>query len=181
MLDFSKNYFELFGLPVAFEVDGAELASCYRDLQRVVHPDRYASVTEQEKRLSMQSSTHLNDALDTLQRPLSRAKYMLELQGVDLAVGAGSISDGDFLMEQMELREELADVKGQVDPYAALANLMKRIDADTQGLLKDIGEQLELSSPESLEQAKETVNKLQFLSRISAQVEELEADLDEAL
>ena len=181
MLDFSKNYFELFGLPVRFEVDGAELASRYRDLQRAVHPDRYASATEQEKRLSMQGATRLNDALDTLKKPLSRAKYLLELKGVDLAAGAGSISDGVFLMEQMELREELADAKGQADPYAALAGLIKRIDADVQGLLAEIAGQFEASSSDSLEQAKETVNKLQFLYKLSAQVEELEAELDEAL
>ena len=69
MLDFSKNYFELFGLPVGFEVDGTKLASRYRDLQRAVHPDRYTNATEQEKRLSMQVATRLNDALDTLKKP----------------------------------------------------------------------------------------------------------------
>lgn len=181
MLDFSKNYFELFGLPVGFEVDGAELASHYRDLQRAVHPDRYANATEQEKRLSMQGSTYLNDALDTLKKPLSRAQYLLELKGVDLGAGEGSITDGAFLMEQMELREELAETKGQADPYAAVMDLMKRIDAYIHSLLKEVGERFEAGTPEALEQAREIVKKLQFLYRLSAQAEELEAELDEVL
>ena len=43
MLDFSKNYFELFGLPLDYSVDTSALADSYRNLQRVVHPDRFAS------------------------------------------------------------------------------------------------------------------------------------------
>ncbi|HXK57292.1 MAG TPA: hypothetical protein PLZ16_11665 [Gammaproteobacteria bacterium] len=54
MLDFSKNYFELFGLPVGYIIDKVQLAERYRELQRVVHPDRFANASEQEKRLSMQ-------------------------------------------------------------------------------------------------------------------------------
>jgi len=181
MLDFSKNYFELFGLPVGFEVDSNRLADRYRELQRAVHPDRYANATEQEKRLSMQGSTRLNDALNTLKKPLLRAQYLLELKGVDLNAKGSSITDGGFLMEQMELREELAGVKEQADPYDAIANLMNRIRSHTQGLLREISEQFELGTSQALEQAQETVSKLQFLNKLSAQVEELEEELDEAL
>ena len=181
MLDFSKNYFELFGLPVVFEVDGTELASRYRDLQRAVHPDRYANATEQEKRLSMQGASLINDALETLKKPLSRARYLLELKGIHLEPSGGNISDAGFLMEQMELREELAEARHQDDPYAAVADLLKHIDSHIQALLKEIGEQFEAGTAESLDQAKEIMNKLQFLYRLSAQVEELEAELDEEL
>ncbi|MFC1602743.1 Fe-S protein assembly co-chaperone HscB [Pseudomonadota bacterium] len=181
MLDFSKNYFELFGLPVGFEVDSNRLSDCYRELQRAIHPDRYANATEQEKRLSMQGSTRLNDALNTLKKPLLRAQYLLELKGVDLGAKGSSITDSSFLMEQMELREELAGIKGQPDPYDAVACLMNRIKSNIQGLLSEISEQFAADTPQALEQVQETVNKLQFLYKLSAQVEELEEELDEAL
>ncbi len=181
MLDFSKSYFELFGLPVGFEVDGNRLADRYRDLQRAVHPDRYANATEQEKRLSMQAATRLNDALNTLKKPLLRAQYLLELKGVDPSANAASITDGDFLMEQMELREELAGIKAQADPYDAVASLMNRIKIYIQDLLREISEQFGTDTPQALEQAQETVSKLQFLYKLSTQVEELEEELDEAL
>lgn len=180
MLDFSKNYFELFTLPVAFEVDGKKLANHYRELQRAVHPDRYANATEQEKRLSMQAATHLNDALNMLKKPLLRAQYLLELKGVDMRV-ASSITDGSFLMEQMELREELAGIKEQSDPYDAVAGLMNRIRSHIQTLLREISEQFEAGTPQALEQAKQSVSKLQFLYKLSTQVEELEEELDETL
>ena len=107
MLDFSKNYFELFGLPVDYTVDRGDLSERYRELQRVVHPDRFASASEQERRLSMQGSTLINEAFQTLKDPMLRARYLLSLHGVDMET-KDSTQDMEFLMEQMELREELA-------------------------------------------------------------------------
>ena len=56
MFDFSKNYFDLFGLPVAFLLDANALAERYREVQKVVHPDRYASASEGEQRLAFVAS-----------------------------------------------------------------------------------------------------------------------------
>ncbi len=72
MLDFSKNYFELFGLPVGFIVDTDALAENYRELQRVIHPDRYANASEQERRLSVQGASRINEAFETLKDPIGR-------------------------------------------------------------------------------------------------------------
>ena len=107
MLDFSKNYFELFGLPVAYIVDTEQLAERYRDLQRVLHPDRYANATEQERRLSMQGATLVNAAFQTLKDPLQRAHYLLTLKGIEMDAQRETTRDSAFLMEQLELREEL--------------------------------------------------------------------------
>ena len=57
MFDFSKNYFDLFGMPVGFVLDAAELSVRYRELQKVVHPDRYAASDGQSQRLSLQRAT----------------------------------------------------------------------------------------------------------------------------
>ena len=181
MLDFSKNYFELFGLPVDFIIDGAELANRYRELQRVVHPDRFASGTEQEKRLSMQGASRINDALETLKHPLSRARYMLELEGVDVAAASGNTADTTFLMEQIELREELEAVRGKADPYGAIAELMNHIQGLIQQQLDGIAAHLKAATSESLEQALDTLQKLQFLYKLRSQAEELEAELDDEL
>ena len=127
MLDLTQNYFELFGLPVSFDVDTAGLTEHYRELQRVVHPDRYASGTEQERRLSMQGATFLNEALDTLRDPLKRAHYLLRLKGVDPDQSQNQPMDPAFLMEQMELREELSELRGQSDPLAATGVFIARV------------------------------------------------------
>jgi molecular chaperone HscB len=181
MPDFSKNYFELFGLSVDFAIDSTELASRYRELQRAVHPDRFASGTEQEKRLSMQGASRINDAFETLKHPLSRARYMLELQGVDVAGASGNTSDTLFLMEQIELREEMEAARGQADPYGAIAKLMDHIQGLIQQQLDEIAAHLEAATAESLEQALDIHQKLQFLYKLRTQTEELEAELDDEL
>ena len=74
MLDLSKNFFELFALPVSYEIDNNALRERYRELQRSVHPDRYANASAQEQRLAMQGSTFINEAFETLKDPLWRAQ-----------------------------------------------------------------------------------------------------------
>ena len=52
--DLGKSYFELFDLPATFDLDVADLAARYRGLQRRFHPDRFASASEPQRRLSLQ-------------------------------------------------------------------------------------------------------------------------------
>ena len=127
-----QNYFELFGLEPGFEVDLSAIAESYRELQRAVHPDRFASASDQERLLSVQQAAHVNEAYQTLKSPLLRARYLLELQGIALN-DTDTTMDPMFLMEQMELRESLAGVAGQSDPFAALMTLRDTIEAKPYG------------------------------------------------
>ncbi len=181
MLDFSKNYYELFGLPVSYSVDASELAESYRNLQRVVHPDRFASASEQERRLSMQGATLINEAFQTLKDPMLRAKYLLSLHGKEMGDGRESTQDMEFLMEQMELREQLAEVKEQADPLDVVANIIGGIDNRILVLIEKLTQQFASAEPEHLEQARETVLKMQFLQKLHQDAESLEAELEDAL
>ena len=87
--DFSRNHFELLGLPVAYAVDAAALDRAYRDLQGQVHPDRFASASEAERRVAMQWATRANEAYRTLRNPIDRARYLLGLKGFLVAIIAG--------------------------------------------------------------------------------------------
>ena len=53
-IDFTKNHFELFGLPLQFEIDPDLLARTFRALQSEVHPDRFAAAADTEQRIAMQ-------------------------------------------------------------------------------------------------------------------------------
>ena len=81
--DFSRDHFELLGVPVKYAVDPARLERGYRDLQSQVHPDRFASATEAERRVAMQWATRANEAFRTLKDPVERARYLLQLKGYD--------------------------------------------------------------------------------------------------
>lgn len=105
--DFSQNYFELFGLPVVFQLDQNDLVERYRKLQRAAHPDRFANSSERERRLSIQKAAFVNQAFQQLKSPLQRARYMLELRGVQFDDARETNVEPAFLMEQMEYREAL--------------------------------------------------------------------------
>jgi len=89
-MDSGRNHFELFGLPVAFEVDMTRLAETYRELQRALHPDRFANASDRERRLSVQQAARVNEAYQILRSPLRRARYLLELRGVEFDEPPGS-------------------------------------------------------------------------------------------
>ena len=180
MFDFSKNYFELFGMPVGFLLDGAELSARYRELQKVVHPDRYAASGEQSRRLSLQSATMVNEAYQTLKDPLKRAQYLLTLKGMEIDAPQKTLNDPAFLMQQMELREALAGLRDMADPQAELDALLREIGNMSKTLVAQLAVQFEESSPEQLQAAAQTVQKMQFLNKLQAEAEAVEADLAEA-
>lgn len=181
MLDFSKNYFELLGLPVDYAADQEKLAGRYRELQRELHPDRFAGGSDQQRRLSMQASSHLNEAYSTLRDPLKRARYLLELKGADLGANRQTAHDPEFLMEQMELREELAAARNTPDPYQTISALVAGLDRRLEIMAEDMAGYLDQAAPEKLEAARELLLKMQFLRKLRQDAEQLEAELDEAL
>ena len=181
MFDFSKNYFELFGLPVGFRLYTAQLAARYRELQKVVHPDRFAAADAGSQRLSLQGATLVNEAFATLKDPLKRAQYLLALRGVEQDPQKSTLNDPAFLMQQMELREALAAVSSAQDPRARLDALLDEIGGMIKHQLARLAVQLEDGGADQLAAAAETIQKMQFLNKLHAQAEAIEADLEEAI
>lgn len=101
-----QNYFELFGLSLAYFIDNDKLTQAYLALQRRFHPDRYASSSAQEQRIALQYATTINEAYQCLKSPLLRAQYMLELAGI-VQKDHTMQADSEFLMQQIEWREQL--------------------------------------------------------------------------
>ena len=179
MLDFSKNHFELFGLPVTFVVDNEALREHYRELQRAVHPDRFAGGSDQERRLSMQGAAQINEAFDTLRDPVRRASYLLHLHGVETSPQHETTKDTAFLMEQLELREELAGLRGQPDPLASVQDFLKRTGDMIRRMISEMVVDFETPDAERLEHVREQVRKMQFLNKLHAEAEAVEAALDD--
>ncbi|MCK7595868.1 Fe-S protein assembly co-chaperone HscB [Microbulbifer sp. CAU 1566] len=168
-----QNYFEIFGLPMAYEVDRQALTKRYRELQQEFHPDRFAAKSEREQMLSMQYAAQINEANNTLKDPVARAAYLLQLAGVTIN-SEQTTADGEFLMQQMILRERLEDVRSAADPEGELddlgseaASLFKAQEQAFAGAL----------ASKALDDAKGALLKLQFLAKLKRQIEELEEDL----
>lgn len=169
-----KNHFELFGLPVAFEIDLEDLSLRYRDLQRAVHPDRFANASDLEKRLSLQQTALINEAFQTLKSPLPRARYLLQLNGITLDDNSTAMDPG-FLMEQMELREEVGEVRSKDDPFAELNKLRDRIEGKERDLVESLRQLF--NSGDDLENGKDLVRRMQFMQRLLSELDELEETL----
>jgi molecular chaperone HscB len=180
MIDFTKNYFELFGLPVAYRIDRDQLADRYRELQQETHPDRYANASEQQRRLSMQATTHLNQALETLKDPILRGRYMLSLNGVEMDASK-STQDTAFLMEQLELREELSEAKSSPDPYQVTGRIQSDVKKRLEALSEKLAGLFENPGAEQLEAAQEILRKMQFLQKLRHDAQLLEEELDEVI
>ncbi|MBB5191035.1 molecular chaperone HscB [Silvimonas terrae] len=109
--DFNQNHFDVFQLPAVFALDAKALEAQYRALQATWHPDRFAGSDDAQKRLSLQVATRLNEGYQTLKSPVSRARYLLQLNGVDTQEETNTAMPMDFLMNQMIWREHIAEGK----------------------------------------------------------------------
>lgn len=104
-----QNYFELFDLPVQFTINRQALDKAYKEIQKLVHPDRFATATEAEKRTAMQWAAMANDAYQTLCNPVKRSAYLCALNGYDIKKETRTPLAPEFLMQQMEWRESLLE------------------------------------------------------------------------
>jgi len=125
MIDFSRNYFDLFGLTPAFRVDGAVLDRAYRQLQTEVHPDRFAGGSDAQRREALQSSARVNEAYRALKNPVQRAQYLLRLHGIDTLSETDTALPREFLERQLDRREQAADAQAESQALEdALAQLL---------------------------------------------------------
>lgn len=108
----TNNFFELFGLPVAFGIDKSALKATFLNLQKQHHPDNADNIAQAE-----QNTALINHAFDTLNRDDSRAIYLLELSGVAFDSDK-TIADEPFLMQMMSHRMDLEDAMMDGDKSA---------------------------------------------------------------
>lgn len=161
-----KNHFELFQMPVMFEIDAQQLDAAYREVQGRVHPDKFVTATDAEKRVAMQWATRANEAYQTLKNPLKRAMYLCELNGVDLATESNTNMPTTFLMQQIEWREaldEARDTKNQ----SALEQLENELIQKRSDLTAAVAHHLNAAQ---YNDAGELVRQLMFVEKFGDEV-----------
>jgi molecular chaperone HscB len=164
-----QNHFELFGLPSVYGLDQEALENAYREIQSRVHPDRFAHAGDAERRASLQWTTRVNEAYGVLKDPVQRGKHLLELHGVDVAFDTNTQMPGDFLLQQLELREELEGATRKKDA-AALERMRSRLRSQKRILENEITASIDSSHDYSA--AAELVRTLMFLDRLDAEIDE---------
>jgi molecular chaperone HscB len=163
-----QNHFELFGLRPAYAIDVAALEQSYRDLQSLVHPDRYAQAADADRRASMQWTTRVNEAYRALKDPVQRAKYLLEMHGIDVAFETDTQMPTDFLTQQLEMREQLEEALHKKD--SAFLDSMRNGLAGKRKILEDqIGKSIDVRKDYA--GAAGLVRKLMFLQKIDEEID----------
>ena len=103
------NDFELFDIPQRFSQDRVALDARWKNLQREAHPDKFSAQGTAAQRVAMQWSVRINEAYQRLKDPLRRAAYLCELAGAPINAENNTAMPTEFLMQQMQWREELDD------------------------------------------------------------------------
>ena len=158
------NHFELFGLAPAYALDPDILDRAYLEIQARVHPDRFANAGDAERRASMQMTMQVNEAHRTLKSPVQRAKYLLELNGVDVGFETNTAMPPEFLMEQMELRETLE----QARDAGALGLLEKELFGRKESLETQIADCIDRRR--DYRGASDLVRKLMFFEKLDEEI-----------
>ena len=168
-IDFTKNHFDLFHFPISFHMDSSALDAAYRDVQREVHPDKFTTASDAEKRLAAQWATRANEAYQTLKSPLNRGRYFLKIHGIETEEESNTAMPIEFLMQQMEWREAVVDARASKDE-AKLDELAAQKTADEKKLFAQLSS--ELNQPSTFADARLTVRKLRFIEKLGEEIDD---------
>ena len=169
----SSSKFAILGVPEKYDLDAEELERRYRERSRVMHPDRFATAPPADRVRALSQATALNDAYKTLRSPVARAVHLLELRGAP--IGDKEPIGQDFLMEILELREELAAARAGGDD-ARVRAMEESMRARHRGAMERIAELSALFDRGELAAIKQRLIALRYLDRY---LEECDAALDE--
>ena len=162
-----ENYFSLFKLPAIFDIDLHGLETSYRAIQSASHPDRFVTCTSAEKLQSMQTATLANEAYLTLKNPANRAKYLLDLQGINAIAATNTNMPADFLMQQMEWREAMENAKLSKN-IGDLEQLLAEMQNDAKSLQANLADLLDKKKDYSA--ATDATRKLIFIDKVCADI-----------
>ena len=109
-----KNFFELFNIDIAVDINKSELDEKVKALQIKFHPDKFASGSDVEKRLALQLSSHINDGYKILSDIVLRIEYILKINDF-VKDESKTINDVSFLQEQIEYNELEESLKEYYD------------------------------------------------------------------
>ena len=163
------TYFDLYELPVGFQVNQAVLKKKFYALSRHYHPDYHTHLTEPEQREVLEKSSMVNKAYHTFAEEDETIRYVLEIKGL-LEAEEKYRLDPEFLMEVMDINEELMELeldetREQLMNVEQKTNrLLLKIYDDVAGTLGSYQEGI--TSEEELLRVKDFYYRKKYLQRI---------------
>ncbi|RYU79424.1 Fe-S protein assembly co-chaperone HscB [Hymenobacter persicinus] len=166
----TTNYFEFYDLPETFQPDEAALKQKYYALSREYHPDFHATAPAERQQEILQLATLNTNAYRTLSHPDQRMAYILGQHGL-LEEGKQELP-ADFLMEVMDLNEQLMELEFEPDPATVarveqeVNSLAETLDAGIAPVLAGYAGLPPDVRPQALQQVRTYYLKRRYLLRI---------------
>ncbi|HUN80793.1 MAG TPA: Fe-S protein assembly co-chaperone HscB [Phycisphaerae bacterium] len=164
------DYFELFGLPQAYEIDQAELSKRYLSISRNIHPDKFAAGDGQMQSFALRMSAAVNKAYEVLRDDFLRAEYLLESAG-GLSAAQDKRVAGELLTEVMMLREELEEARASADK-ATISRIAAEVGVKrdhVRSMVASLCERLEGSGEDVKASLRQELNSLKYLNNLAEQ------------
>jgi molecular chaperone HscB len=155
---------------VRFDLDPSVIEAAFFERSKELHPDKHASAPAAERVAVLSRSRALNDAYQTLKKPVSRAEYLLEREGV--TIGDNERIDPEIVMRVLEAREELAEARAAGD-RPKLAELRAAMAARRAEAVAELPRHF---AQRALQDIKRVLIALRYIERY---LEECDAALDE--
>jgi molecular chaperone HscB len=119
----NMQYFELFQMPVQVQVNQLQLKKQFHQLSRTFHPDNFSQSDGAEQQLVLEKYSLVNQAYKTLFSPDETLRYILSEKGLMTDESQYKLPP-DFLMEMMELNEELGENEEAITKVEAFGNAL---------------------------------------------------------
>lgn len=163
--------FETLHVEPTFDLASEFLAERHRELSLALHPDRFAGKSASERRAALSSAIEVNAAYRRLRDPLQRAEALLERAGQKPEEGREPPADPAFLMEILELREELGDAAKRRD-RATVDRLVSERKLEEQKAIAELGAQFRtFSAGDDARPLLSTLGRLRYLKRFFTEAE----------
>lgn len=173
------SHYRLLSVPERFSVDKKHLELSMKNLQKILHPDKFSSAGQmkREKEYSEEISARVNEAYGKLRDPLLRAKYLFGLKtGAAYDGTEETEKNGDEAREEvppellflvMEVREaiEEADEDGK-----ELIKLKEENEERMEEAERRVGEALDDEVEFDAEKARKAIVELTYFEKIRKEI-----------
>jgi molecular chaperone HscB len=169
------DYFEFLDLPRNLTIDAKDLETRFYALSRKLHPDLFARKSQAERQQAEDSTAILNDAYRTLRDPITRAEYLLKLEGLDIGEQGTKGVPPEMLEEMFELNMALEELLESAPdnsgawyvngPWVQVSEMLSKTDADLQTRFAewDSGRRRE-----TLDEIRGILNRRKYISNLIA-------------
>jgi molecular chaperone HscB len=139
------DYFGFFGWPRKLTIDPGLLEEQFHKLSWKLHPDNFVRASEEERNLSLDRSSQLNDAYRTLRDPIARIEYLLLRLGLRKEGTTKQQAPPELLEEVFELNEsldELREARADGGDIEALRSRLIEEQSNFSEKLREVDEEL---------------------------------------